>query len=98
MMRSEGGVPSACHKSGARHDPKWSRDGRWIYLASRSTGRWEIWKIHPDGTSETQVTTTGGWVSEESPDGKYLYYKKVVSKFANYGRCRGGTPVSRFRE
>ena len=56
--------------------PKWSRDGRWIYFSSSRTGRPEIWKIHPDGTSETQVTTTGGWLSAESADGKYLYYKK----------------------
>ena len=56
---------------------KWSRDGKWIYFASNRTGRHEVWKRQADGTGDDiQVTRNGGWVSEESVDGKILYYSK----------------------
>ena len=54
--------------------PSWSRDGRWVYFTSTRTGRNEIWKIHPDGSSETQVTQSGGFAGAESMDGRSFYY------------------------
>jgi dipeptidyl aminopeptidase/acylaminoacyl peptidase len=55
--------------------PNWSRDGQWIYFSSTRTGRYEIWRIRPDGSSEIQVTKDGGAIAMESVDGKLLYYK-----------------------
>ncbi len=55
----------------------WSRDGRSVYFASNRTGRQEVWKIAADGSGpETQVTHNGGWRSNESSDGRTLYYQK----------------------
>ena len=53
----------------------WSRDGRWIYFNSCRAGRSEVWKIRPDGSSETQVTRNGGSIARESVDGRSLYYR-----------------------
>jgi Tol biopolymer transport system component len=56
--------------------PSWSHDCRWIYFASDRSGQYEVWKMPRDGGEAIQVTRTGGFVTFESPDGKYLYYTK----------------------
>jgi Tol biopolymer transport system component len=61
--------------------PYWSRDGRYIYFCSYRTGRYEVWKIAAGGGEPVQITTNGGFVAVESPDGRYLYY----SQTRNYG-------------
>jgi Tol biopolymer transport system component len=76
VIRSEGGRPIRVTTNNADNTtPNWSRDGQWLYFASTRTGRNETWKVSPDGTSETQITTDGGYSGVESVDGKYLYYK-----------------------
>jgi Tol biopolymer transport system component len=62
--------------------PSWSRDGKFLYYASDQSGSgWEIWKV-PAGQEAAaasvarRVTAAGGFRSEESPDGKWLYYSK----------------------
>ena len=57
--------------------PSWSRDGKWIYFASRRTGRFEVWKAPAAGGTPVQVTRNGGHAALESPDGKYIYYAKT---------------------
>src|ERR1019366_3724382 len=54
----------------------WSRDGRWIYYASRRSGQMQIWKMPVGGGTAVQVTKSGGTAPVESPDGKWLYYVK----------------------
>ena len=56
--------------------PSWSNDGRWIYFASKRTGRWEVWKAPADGGQPVQVTKHGGFAAFESRDGQSLYYAK----------------------
>jgi dipeptidyl aminopeptidase/acylaminoacyl peptidase len=56
--------------------PCWSHDGKWIYFDSNRTGRFEIFKISPDGGNEIQVTHNGGWGLQESPDSKFLFYTR----------------------
>ncbi len=56
--------------------PGWSADGDWIYLGSRRTGRWEVWKVPATGGEPRRVTTGGGWAATESSDGRTLYYTK----------------------
>ena len=54
----------------------WSLDGKSLYFASERTGRSEIWKQPASGGEWSQVTHDGGYMSRESPDGKWLYFSK----------------------
>ena len=80
VVSTEGGSPRRLTTHPADDvSAKWSRDGKWIYFASNRTGRHEVWKRQADGTGDDiQVTRNGGWVSEESVDGKILYYSKFT--------------------
>jgi len=58
--------------------PRWSPDGNWIAFLSDRSGKYEIWKIHPDGTGLAQMTYEPGrevidpvW----SPDSRRLLYQ-----------------------
>jgi hypothetical protein len=70
--------------------PSWSRDGKWIYFASNRTGRFEVWKVRPDGTGEAQVTHDGGFMALESEDGTGLYYTKSDGASALWSRPVAG--------
>jgi serine/threonine protein kinase/Tol biopolymer transport system component len=65
-------------RSGAENlAPSWSRDGQWIYFASdHGEGRFQLWKVRPQGGSPIQVTRNGGVYGVESADQKFLYYAK----------------------
>jgi Tol biopolymer transport system component len=54
--------------------PVLSRDGRWIYIASTSSGSLQVWKMPSAGGKSTQITHESGYRPLESPDGKFLYY------------------------
>ena len=54
----------------------WSVNGKSLYFASERTGRSEIWKQPTLGGERCQVTHDGGYMSRESPDGKWLYFSK----------------------
>jgi Tol biopolymer transport system component len=56
--------------------PSWSRDGKWIYFASVRDGYAQVWKAPSAGGPPVQVTTTGGYLARESPDGRFVYYTK----------------------
>jgi Tol biopolymer transport system component len=58
--------------------PRWSPDGEWIAFLSDRSGKYEIWKVKPDGSGLSQMTNEPGrdliapvW----SPDGKKLLYQ-----------------------
>jgi serine/threonine protein kinase len=36
--------------------PRWSPDGQWIAFLSDRSGKYEIWKVRPDGTGLAQMT------------------------------------------
>ncbi len=36
--------------------PRWSPDGQWIAFLSDRSGKYEIWKVRPDGSDLTQMT------------------------------------------
>ena len=57
-------------------EPRWSRDGRWIYFGSNRTGRYEVWRMPSAGGTSTRITREGGTTATESPDGRFLYYAK----------------------
>jgi len=58
--------------------PSWSRDGRWIYFHSNRSGVYEVWKMASEGGPATQVTRAGGMRPKESPDKRFVYYRKRV--------------------
>jgi Tol biopolymer transport system component/DNA-binding winged helix-turn-helix (wHTH) protein len=61
--------------------PSWSRDGKWIYFASKRGGEaFQAWKIPSTGGSPKQLTTHGGIAPIESIDGRYLYYSKYEQR------------------
>jgi TolB protein len=67
--------------------PTWSPDDRWIMYNANIPGSptiYELWAMHPDGTSKHEIThnhlsetTYGSW----SPDGKHIAYRR---KFPPY--------------
>lgn len=58
--------------------PNWSADGQFIYFASGQTGTWELWKASVHGGNPIQVTNHGAYVGHESPQGKWLYFARVL--------------------
>jgi Tol biopolymer transport system component/DNA-binding winged helix-turn-helix (wHTH) protein len=77
VMAADGGSPRRLTDSpDSNIAPSWSHDGSSIYFASDRSGRYEVWKMPRDGGKAIQVTRAGGFITFESPDGKYLYYTK----------------------
>lgn len=57
--------------------PSWSRDGKWLYFASKHGAEpFEIWKTPIEGGAPVRLTKHGGIAPVESLDGRYLYYSK----------------------
>lgn len=57
--------------------PSLSRDGAHVYFASARGGSWEVWRIPLDGADRPRrVTTGGGLVARETPDGRALLFTK----------------------
>jgi len=62
--------------------PSWSKDGRFIYFASRRDDQWQVWKVPSSGEEAgraRQVTRGGGFAAIESPDGLHVYFTKRKS-------------------
>jgi eukaryotic-like serine/threonine-protein kinase len=60
--------------------PSFSRDGQWIYFCSNRSGMQQLWRMPASGGSAQQITQDGGFDSQESRDGNYLYYTKGRQK------------------
>jgi len=54
--------------------PSYSHDGRWLYFVSLRSGQAEVWKMPAEGGAATRITSGGGGMPLESPDGQTLYY------------------------
>jgi len=79
LVEVAGGVPHLVPTiPGADNlSPSWSRDGKWLYFASKTgTDAFQIWKIPVQGGTPLQLTRHGGISAVESSDGRYLYYSK----------------------
>ena len=77
VIKVEGGVPrSITHGDYNDIVPSWSRDGKSIYFGSKRSGSWQIWKAAVENGDLRQVSKNGGFVANESPDAKWIYYTK----------------------
>ena len=79
VVEVPGGVPRLLSTiPGADNlSPSWSRDGQWIYFASkRGSEPFQLWKMPVQGGSPTKITKNGGISGVESFDGRFLYYSK----------------------
>lgn len=79
MVEVPGGVPHLVPTiPGADNlSPSWSRDGKWLYFASKHGAEpFQIWKMPVEGGSKVRLTKNGGISPVESPDGRFLYYCK----------------------
>ncbi len=74
---------------------EWSGDGTSIYFSRFQNHRSNLWRIAAHGGEAVQLTRNGGGAPIESPDGKFIYYKKDV--FAPSPLCKipqsGGSEV-----
>jgi Tol biopolymer transport system component len=82
LLATPGGVPS------------WSRDGKWIYFGSSRAGvPADVWRIPAAGGDVIRITDNGGSNPLESPDGKTLYYRKLIgASAALFARPVAGGP------
>ena len=55
------------------YHPKWSLDGRSLYVASDRSGKVEIWRVPLSAGGWEQMTTEGAELAEESADGTTLF-------------------------
>jgi Tol biopolymer transport system component/DNA-binding winged helix-turn-helix (wHTH) protein len=97
IVEVPGGVPRLLSTiPGAdNHSPNWSRDGKWIYFASKhGADAFQIWKTPVQGGTPVQLTKYGGISPEESFDGRSLYY----SKYEQNGVWRMSLPDGEERE
>jgi hypothetical protein len=75
-------VPTGTFSDTAAAQPRWSRDGQWIYYSAHGfqpvyfTG--EIWRVHPDGSGAERVGATasdeGDYSPDPSPDGTAVVF------------------------
>jgi Tol biopolymer transport system component/DNA-binding winged helix-turn-helix (wHTH) protein len=56
--------------------PSWSRNGRWVYFASKRSRSWQIWKVLAEGGAPVLLTKQGGFRPFESSDSRFVYYAK----------------------
>ena len=83
--RSPGGEETRLTTAKGLDDgPDYSPDGEYIYFNSERTGHMQIWRMHPDGSAQEQMTFDefNNWFPHISPDGKsmvFLSYEKDVT-------------------
>lgn len=55
--------------------PLISPDRRYIYFVSNRTGAMQVWRMHMDGSAQTQISKgEGGFPVGFSPDGNWVYF------------------------
>ena len=80
IVSSAGGKPRNITSHPALdHVPIFSRAGHWVYFSSSRSGQFQVWKVPASGGEAVQVTKDGGWLSQESVDGMYLYFAPTAA-------------------
>ncbi|UCE86499.1 MAG: PD40 domain-containing protein [Deltaproteobacteria bacterium] len=62
---------------GFGRDPAFAPDGSWVVYSAQIGGRWQLWRMRPDGSGKASL---GRGVTDEfspsvSPDGRYVVYE-----------------------
>ena len=60
-----GTIRQVTHENADAMAPRWSVDGRWLYVVSRRADQLQIWRISLDGALWTQMTRNGGFDGTE---------------------------------
>ena len=76
FVSAQGGTPRHLSQCSNCANPRWSRDGKWIYYSWLKAGARQVWKAPVEGGNAIQVSHTGGAVAMESVDRKFVYYTK----------------------
>ena len=65
-------VREGVHVDGCEYSP----DGQYIYYNGSQSGTMQIWRMHPDGSNNEQITfdENNDWFPHISPDGKWMVY------------------------
>jgi len=99
VTSASGGKPQRMTTDPANDgNPSWSRDGRWIYFDSARTREQQVWKIPATGGDAIQVTRDGGLEPLESPDGKFIYYTKLLGEASVWRVPVGGGQATKLIE
>ena len=76
LVRSDGGKPKLLTRGTPEFDgamlPRWSRKGQWIYF--HCGARPQICRVASSGGAAQPVPGAEGVFSDESPDGRWLYF------------------------
>lgn len=76
LVNSAGGKAQLLKTTpGGASVPYWSRDGQWIFFAADVNGDSQVFKIPAGGGEPVQLTTKGGFVAKQAPDGKIYYMR-----------------------
>ncbi len=83
VIRSDGtGLRQLTGDGAQDRIPRWSPDGKWIAcFSNRRSGKYQVWKIRPDG-SELQPVTEGGVT--------YFTWSADGRRMAGFGRIQQG--------
>jgi len=72
--------------------PAWSRDGSTVIFGARLSGSWQLMKLDPVSGARTQITPTGGYAGQESPDGRSILFTRLEQPGVWTMPVEGGTP------
>lgn len=63
--------------SSPKNYPQWSPDGNWIAFGQEVNGRWDVFKVRPDGSELTNLTNdpASDSVPVWSPDSAAIYFR-----------------------
>ena len=60
-----------------------SPDGEWIVFGRQTDGKMDLWRMHPDGSDEQQITKTEDWLMPRNPKGPLRPHQNKKSKRRN---------------
>jgi len=72
--------------------PAWSHDGSAVIFGARLAASWQLMKLDPVSGTRRQITTSGGYAGQESPDGRSILFTRLEQPGVWTMPVEGGTP------